>query len=144
MEIGRHHIAVLRCDPDNIADPNGSPFICNRPLATTTRKIVYRLHSLTEGLNIASRQLTYVGHQSSSRARVGAACTNAVNIWLLLDFGLPLQFRDTTKALARSYDVDLPKERRELRGPLADGALRRSSSLRRPHRADTPQPVGRL
>jgi hypothetical protein len=36
----------------------------------------------------------------------GAACTNAVNIWLLPDFGLALQFRDTTKALARSYDVD--------------------------------------
>ena len=67
MEIGRHHIAVLRCDPDNIADPNGSPFVCNRSLATATRKIVYRLHSLTEGLNIASRQLTYVGHQSISR-----------------------------------------------------------------------------
>src|SRR5205814_2945890 len=106
MEIGRHHIAVLRCDPDNIADPNGSPFICNRPLATATRKIVYRLHSLTEGLYIASRQLTYVGHQPSSPARIGAACTNAVNIWLLPDFGLPRQFRDTTKALARNYDVD--------------------------------------
>src|SRR5438067_8857292 len=102
MEIGRHHIAVLRCDPDNIADPNGSPFICNRPLATTTRKIVYRLHSLTEGLYIASRQLTYVGHQSSSRARIGAACTNAVNIWLLPDFGLPRQFRDIWRGSVRT------------------------------------------
>src|SRR5207248_8558091 len=38
---------------------------------------------------------------------IGAGCANSVNIWLLPDFRLPRQFRDTTRALARSYDLDL-------------------------------------
>src|SRR5437868_7591164 len=38
---------------------------------------------------------------------IGAGCANTVNIWLLPDFGLPPQFRDTTKALARSYGCHL-------------------------------------
>jgi hypothetical protein len=55
-KVGRHLIAIVRCDRDNIADPNITPLVRNRRLVPAPPQSIYHLDGVAENRYIVFRQ----------------------------------------------------------------------------------------